>query len=100
MRECKVCKTPIEGKRSVAITCSAACRKEYSRRNDMVITSLNRVMTELQVIRRAIKNYPEHRDYINSQLNFISGEIRDLLVLGKDAEAMARLEMLNGLKKR
>jgi hypothetical protein len=98
MKTCKICKTPLDGKRGNAQTCSDACRQAYKRRSSTILQAENHIMSDLQVLRHAIKNYPEMTQQITEQLKYFQGEIRDLLVLAKEPDALARMEMLNGRK--
>jgi hypothetical protein len=95
MKTCKMCGQEMGWeKRWHAETCSANCRKAWSRRKDHIKRSKSNIMGELQSLRQMLKKYPDLADAINADLRYMQGEINDLLRLRPDDEQKALMDML------
>ncbi len=89
LSQCAICGTEISHR---AKTCSDACRKRLSRTETR--SSLRRIRRELKAIRRATTARPDLMAETVLEIKDIEGDIRDLLMHLKDAEEMARRQML------
>lgn len=100
-RKCKNCGKEFRCYRnSRAESCSAACRKAWSRRKDQIKRSGNNIMTELLHLRNLMQRYPDLQPQTLEQLRFLQTEVRFLLLLGKDAEEQDRFQMVNDIAAR
>ncbi len=96
---CAECRKPFEGPHLVSkTTCDAKCRKRRSRRLKETKEAPGVIMSQLQLLRDAIKRHENTGDHTD-QLLRIQAEVRDLLLLAKEPEAVAQREMLAGLKR-
>lgn len=75
------------------LTCSAKCRKRRERRQKDQQSAHTLAMRELQKMRDGIKRGEELERY-REQLMRLRDEINDLLLLAKDADQLAKREML------
>lgn len=92
--KCSECGKPFEGMHLVSkITCGPACRKRRERRQKSQLEAYLIALGQLQKMRAGIKR-GESLEVFREQLNYLKGEINDLLVLAKDEDAMARQAML------
>lgn len=91
---CSECKLEFEGWHLASkTTCSAKCRKRRERRQKDAHSSHVVAMQMLGAMRDAIKRGESLEDY-RAQLHRLRDEINDLLLLAKDPDAMAKVEML------
>lgn len=90
--QCSECRKPITGD---ATTCSAKCRKRRQRRQQQAAEAYPLAMHELQVMRDGIKR-GENVPRTIEELKRLQAEIRDLLVLAGDPDAVSRQQMLEG----
>lgn len=80
-------------------TCSPKCRKRRERRQRDSESAWVLALHELGKMRDGIKR-GESLDKYREQLHRLKGEINDLLLLAKDADAVARREMLEARARR
>lgn len=88
-KQCAECKKPMSGK---GLTCSAKCRKARQRRKQQAGLAFPLAFHELQVMRDTIKR-GEHDSRMVDELKRLQAEIKDLLLLAGDQDALARQEM-------
>lgn len=93
---CSECKRPLTGR---ALTCSPKCRKARERRQKDAHSAHIMAMHELHKIRDSLKRH-EDIDHFREQLHRLRDEITDLLLLAKDADVLARQEMLEARARR
>lgn len=100
---CKDCGSEIDYRaRSDKKFCNSTCRKRYSRLGKQGKSSSRMVMSELQVIRRAIKKRG-NVDGLNDDLKRIQDEITDILRLSDKEtinEQAQKAELLGSYKGR
>ena len=100
-RKCEMCGKEIEWhRRGDTKFCGQNCRKAYSRRKDKVKHGGDAAMSGLQELRLVIKKYADLRPDVIAQLNYLKGEINDLLHLAGDQDTMERVAMLNDMANR
>lgn len=80
-------------------TCSTRCRKRRQRRQADQQSAWVAALREMQKMRDGIKRGEQLQRY-REQLLRLRDEINDLLVLAKDADALARQEMLEARARR
>lgn len=103
-RTCKVCGEELgRWVREDKEFCSATCRKRWSRRGDGAKRSLKRIMADLGVIRKTLKEHEDLRDDINDELKRIKAELTDVLRLF-DRETIEhdghKAQMIAGLRRK
>lgn len=92
--KCSECGKPFEGLHLVIkVTCGPACRKRRERRQKNQSEAWMIALSEMQKMRDGIKR-EESLETFRGQLHRLKGEIQDLLLLAKDADAVALRDML------
>lgn len=100
-RTCKNCGKSLDyWDRSNKGTCSANCRKAWSRRKDTIERDAIQALDAIQRLRQAMKEHPDLRPLVQEKLRRVKVDVADAFFAYPDQETSERLEMLNGIARK